>query len=65
MDIRNCLGLPCQALESNPFTWWLQEGKQIFPLLFQLAMKYRVVTINPEYFQPHQDIPGVDKAGKK
>ena len=26
---------------------------------------YRVVTINPEYFQPHQDIPGVDKAGKK
>ena len=24
---------------------------------------YRVVTINPEYFQPHQDIPGVEVEG--
>ena len=29
----------------------------------QLYRYYRVVTINPGYFQPHQDIPGVEVEG--
>ncbi len=40
IDIRNYLSLPCQPRQKNPFEWWVEEGKKLFPSMYPIAMKY-------------------------
>ncbi len=43
MDIKNYFGLPLEPRNSNPFTWWTKEGKQRFPQMYHLAVKYLAI----------------------
>ncbi len=40
MDVRNYFSLSCEPRSCDPLTWWVKEGKQRFPLMYELAVKY-------------------------
>ncbi len=40
IDLRNYLALKLEDRTSDPFQWWIREGKQRYPLLYKLAVKY-------------------------
>ncbi len=40
LDLRNYLALPLLPSKADPFQWWVKEGRQRYPCLYQLAMKY-------------------------